>query len=170
MKFSFQLLFMIFSTVVGTVSVAAEPCLTGVVGKYDLAACTKCATGGKGNGQCCDSIYKHSNGRDDDDVFDDKPNDGECILYGNSCDVNEGQCAPGLVCTKHYTYGGESTWCDIGPGASLPAGTMVQQLLNESSTSNDNGGHAVVFVMVGLLGAAMIAVKVVTSRHSVAIR
>ena len=60
---------------------------------------------------------------------------------------------------------GDEITCDYGGSAA------AQSLFNESSTSNDNGGgHAVVFVMVGLLGAAMIALKVVKSRHSVAIR
>ena len=169
MKFSFQLFFLVATTVVGTISVAAEPC-SGILGKYDPAACDACATGGKGKGQCCEDIYYNSNGRSDD-WFRDSPDDGGCTLYSKDCDIGKAQCAPGLVCQTHYNYGGENTYCDTGPNASLPPGTAAVSLLNGSSTSNDNGsGHAVVFAMVGLLGAAMIAVKVVTSRHGVALR
>ena len=171
MKFSFQLFFLVATTVVGTISVAAEPCLSndGNWGQYDLNACNACATGGKGKGQCCDAIYRHSDGRDDDWLKEDVSDD--CTLYSKDCDIGSAQCAPGLVCKKHYTYGGEDTWCDIGPTASLPPGTAAVSLLHGSSTSNDNGsGHAVVFVVVGLLGAAMMAVKVATSRHGVALR
>ena len=47
---------------------------------------------------------------------------------------------------------------------------VVSLLTTSSSTGNTNGGHSFVLVVVGLLGAAMMAVKVVTSRHGVAFR
>ena len=54
----------------GTVSVAAEPC-SGKAGDYDMTTSNACAEHGKGKGQCCDSLYRHSLGRNDDDVIND---------------------------------------------------------------------------------------------------
>ena len=67
MKLSFQL-FCALSLVVSTAMIAAEPC-AGVDGydKYDMVACNFWAESGKGHGQRCDAIYRHSLGRDDDD-------------------------------------------------------------------------------------------------------
>ena len=47
---------------------------------------------------------------------------------------------------------------------------LVVSLLTSSSTGNTNGGHSFVLVVVGLLGAAMISMKVVQRRHRVFLR
>ena len=182
MQFSFQRFFLVATSVVTTISVAAEPC-SGPLGKYDPAACDACATGGKGKGQCCEDIYYNSNGRDDD-WFRDSPDDGGCVKEGKSCDVKEGACAPGLTCTRPCTVSGTETFpqnnygkytCETHPypntACNSPTGGF--SLLNEfSATRNaDGGGPSFGLVVVGLLGAALMARKVVTSRHSsVAIR
>ena len=59
-------------------------------------------------------------------------------------------------------------WCDYPPNP----GAAQSLVTDSSSTSNDTGGpQAVVVVMVSLLGAAMLASKVVVkSRSSVALR
>lgn len=68
MKLSFPLLFLVVTTVVGTISVAAEPCNpndgNGGEENYDMTKCNWCAEHGNGQGQCCDSIYHNSLGRD----------------------------------------------------------------------------------------------------------
>ena len=47
---------------------------------------------------------------------------------------------------------------------------VVSLLTTSSLTGNTNGGHSFVLVVVGLLGAAMIAMKVVQRRHRVLLR
>ena len=181
MKFSFQRFVLIATTVMGTVSVAAEPCANGY-GAYDMTACNACAKNGKGDGQCCDALYRGSLGRDDDDG-DDSPTDGGCVDLGDLCDVGHGACTPGLTCTRpcleevilneyqsHPKQMSRSYTCEKQPYPACvdPIDDYGASLLRDSSSStrNDEGGDpSFVVVVVGLLGAAMMARKVVKSRH-----
>ena len=159
----YKLFFFVIFTVVGTVSVLGEPCSEGQ-GSTNMKACLLCATNGKGKGQCCNDIYYNSNDRDDDFLRGDKPSDGGCIGYGVTCDIGSGACNPGLICTHHYTYGGDHITCDYPPGT--PGATT--SLLRDSSYSEVHDGHQetpkrslvkIPVMMLGLLGAAMIALK-----------
>lgn len=170
MKFSFQRFFLIAITVVGTVSVAAKPCAPngGNYGQYDMTACNECAEHGKKHGQCCGAIYRNSLGRSDDDG-DDSPTDG-CVDLGDSCDVGSGACTPGLTCTRpsseEYILNANVNRLYTCEKQSYPAGASLLRDSSSSSTRNDEGGDpSFVVVAVGLLGAAMMARKVVKSRH-----
>ena len=167
MKMCYKLFFFVIFTVVGTASVLGEPCLDGQ-GSTNMKACLLCATNGKGKGQCCNDIYYNSNDRDDDFLRGDKPSEGGCIGYGATCDIGSGACNPGLICTHHYTYGGDSITCDYPPGT---PGSATTSLLRDSSYSSEfhHDGHQEtpkqslvnipVMMLVSLLGAAMIALK-----------
>ena len=166
MNISSKIFFVLFS-VVDPGLIAAEPCANGY-GAYDMTACNACAEHGKGKGQCCDAIYRNSLGRDDDDG-DDSPTDswlgfgGGCVGLDYPCDPGDGACAPGLICE----YGGvPKPICQVkedDPNAHVGA---VASLLTSSSTGNTTkGGHSFVLVVVGLLGAAMMVLKVVKGRH-----
>ena len=87
-------------------------------------------------GQCCDAIFRHSLGRDDDNMFDD-----DDVTLFNCQDPNKS--------------------CDMGKG---------QYMTWSSSTGNASDGQSFVLVVYGLLGAAMIAMKVVQRRHRVLLR
>ena len=102
-------LFVALSSVVGPILIAAEPCANGY-GKYDMTACNSCAE--NGNGQtghsiCCNAIYRHSLGRDDDDDYISKNGLDNCVPLQKMCFSlgKEGSCYPGLICVK----GGGST-------------------------------------------------------------
>ena len=89
MQFSFQRFFLVATiTVVGTVSVAAEPCFRSndgwKYGQYDMTACNECAEHGNShpNKSCCNALYHHSLGRDDDDLFNDHKLIDDCVLVG----------------------------------------------------------------------------------------
>ena len=52
-------------------------------------------------GQCCDAIFRHSLGRDDDNMFD----DDDVTLFNcqdpnKSCDMGKGQYMSGLSCVS----------------------------------------------------------------------
>ena len=155
---------------VGTVLIAAEPCLPGKndgYGKYDMPACDFCAHSGKGNGECCNAIYTHSCGRDDDDFAD--GNDVDlCTDVNSGCIVGVGNCYPGLICVDN-----PNTDCVINPSCQLPTDNpeahAAASLVTWSSLTGNatKGSHSVVLVVVGLLVAAMIATKVVQHRHRV---
>ena len=83
MKLSFQLL-SVLSLVVSTVLIAAEPCDPN---------------DGNGHGTCCDAIYRHSLGRDDDDIL---PSGvwSDCGVLNQICVKGEGLCIPGLFCVS----------------------------------------------------------------------
>lgn len=98
MHLSFQPFF-VFSSVVSTVLIAAEPCLTGY-GKYDPTACNECAKNGRGHRTCCDAIYRHSLGRDNDDILPSGV-DWDCRGLNYICDVGKAQCIPGLYCANN---------------------------------------------------------------------
>ena len=55
-----------------------------------MTACIFCAESGKGHGQCCDSIYRNSLGRDDD-LFSDSPSAGGCVSLDGTCDIGKAQ-------------------------------------------------------------------------------
>ena len=159
-------LFFVFSTVVGTVSIAAEPCLgKDGYGIYDMPACDFFADSGKGHGECCDSIYRNSLGRDDDDIAE---GGVECYDVNHSCDKGQGDCYPGLICA-------DST-CTLptdNPEAHAACRGCDVALVTWSSTTGTitKGGPAFVMVVVSLLGAAaMIALQVVQRRHRVLLR
>ena len=147
--------------VVNTVWIAAEPCLpegndnaNGGYAKYDQPACDGCAHSGNDlGGECCDSIYRNSCGRDDD-------NDAPiCIDIDDECTVGWGQCLPGLICAqvrpgKHL--------CQLS--ANDPNAHAAASLVTSFFTgTNTNGGYSFVLVVVGLLGAAMTTLY--NSRH-----
>ena len=145
-----------------TVWIAAEPCLTGY-GKYDMVACNYCAHSGKNQGECCNAIYRNSDGRDDDDDLSRGYTFGSsnCLDIGEECALGQGNCFPGLVC--------------VGSTCKLPRDNpeahAASSLVTSSSSTSDTtkGGHS--FVVVSLLGAAMIAMTVVLQRpHRVLLR
>ena len=161
-------LFFVLSTVVSTVLIAAEPCLpktndntNGGFAKYDQPACDACADSGKNKAVaahvCCVAIYRHSEGRDDDDYLgDDEPT---CTDIDELCTVGWGQCLPGLICAqvrpgKHL--------CQLS--ANDPNAHAAASLVTSFFTgTNTNGGYSFVLVVVGLLGAAMTTLY--NSRH-----
>jgi len=155
MKLSSQLFVVLSTMVVGTVWIAAEPCnpegndnANGGYGKYDKPACDFCAHSGKGTGDCCDAIYRHSLGRDDDD--DDYGESlYDCSDLNDNCRVGKIWCYPGLVCA-------DST-CTLptdNPNAHA-ASSLVTSSSSTGSTITEGGGPSFVLVVVGLLGAAM---------------
>ena len=197
MKFSFPRFVLIATITVvgtGTVSVTAEPCASndGNYGQYDMTACNACAEhGNKLGGQCCDALYRHSDGRDDDWLKEDVKDD--CVLLGKACDVKDGACAPGLTCTAVCTvtylqkvndinmfptnkYGAYTCQKQSYPDCVDPKGWGndggASLVHNSSSLTRHDEGGAPSFglVVVGLLGAAMLAMKVVKRRSSVAFR
>jgi len=175
MKISSQL-FLVLVTVVNTVSILGEPCLPGGngqhqgdrlgYGKYDMPACDAYADNGENKGQCWDAIYRNSLGRDDDDLFHWGAQPGStygCYDIGDECKVGGGDCYPGLI------YDAAKT-CKL-PTDNPEAHAASSWLTNSSSTSNTtNGGYSLVLVVVSLLGAAMIAMKVVQRRPRVLLR
>ena len=162
-------IFFVFSSVVGTVSIAAEPC--DVYGKYDMVACNACAEHGVTYGNvyasvCCNAIYRHSLGRDDDDIADandldlciDRNKEG-CIVYQG--EDNSGNCYPGLFCNAAKT-------CQLkedDPDACLGGGCSSLTRSSLTGTITQGSGSSFVWVVVGLLGAAMMALTVVQRRH-----
>ena len=137
--------------------IAAEPCLpktndntNGGFAKYDQPACDACAYSGKNKAVaahvCCVAIYRHSEGRDDDDYLgDDEPT---CTDIDELCTVGWGQCLPGLICVqvepgKHL--------CQLN--ANDPNAHAAASLVTSSSTANTLDPFVV--VVMGLLGAAM---------------
>ena len=158
MKLSSKLIFLVATTVVGTVSIAAEPCANGY-GAYDMVACNLCAETGENkegfSGVCCNSIYRHSLGRDDDNIADandldlcrDINKDG-CVVYQGE---DQGDCYPGLFCNAAKT-------CQLqedNPDACLGGGCAALTRSSSTGTSTQ-GGPSFVLVVVGLLGAAML--------------
>ena len=162
MKLSSQFFVVLSMVVVGTVSIAAEPCLPGHAddllgfGRYDMPACDGCAhSGNKLGGQCCDGIYRHSLGRNDDDYFASSPTG--CFAKSYACTPGRGMCYPGLVCA------GASPTCTLptdNPEAHAASSLLT---LSFTSSSNTKDGPAFVVVVVGLLGAAL--TKLYHSRH-----
>ena len=165
----FSQLFFAFSSVVGTVSVAAEPsaaCANGL-GKYDPAACNFCATLGNGHGQCCEAILTHSFGCNDDDSYGLTHSLSDCVDLNGDCIVGRKSCYPGLTCgppgTK-YTMDLSTKKCQLkenDPNAHAAAALVA----SSSSTGATTGGPSFVLVVVGLLGAAMMALTVVVPRR-----
>jgi hypothetical protein len=161
MKLSSKL-FVVLSSVMCTVSIAAEPC--DVYGKYDMVACNSCAEHGVTYGNvyasvCCNAIYRHSLGRDDDDIADandldlciDRNKEG-CIVYQG--EDNSGNCYPGLFCNA----GGSFPTCTLiedDPDACIGGGCASLTRSSWTGTSTQ-GGPSFVLVVVGLLGAAML--------------
>ena len=104
MQLSSPLFVVLFIVVGTTVWSAAEPCVPAHTddndkfgyGRYDMPACDFCAHRGHGHGQCCDSIYRNSLGRNDDTMFDDEVPGSDCFSIGEECKVGEGACFPGL--------------------------------------------------------------------------
>ena len=159
MKLSSKL-FVVLSSVMCTVSIAAEPC--DVYGKYDMVACNSCAEHGVTYGNvyasvCCNAIYRHSLGRDDDDIADandldlciDRNKEG-CIVYQG--EDNSGNCYPGLFCNAAKT-------CQLkedDPDACLGGGCASLTRLSLTMGTSTKGGSSFVWVVVGLLGAAML--------------
>ena len=144
--------------------IAAEPCdpNDGNYGKYDPTACNECAKNGKGRGQCCDAIYRHSLGRDDDDILPSGV-DWDCRGLNYICDVGKAQCIPGLYCANN-SASTKLIGCQLIPND--PNAHAASSLLTSSSTgTTTNGGHSFVLIVVGLLGTAMITMKVVLPRR-----
>ena len=155
----FSNLFFVISTVVGTISVAAEPC-DGKYGKYDMPACDECAENGKGRGQCCNAIYHNSLGRDDDEAFQ-VGDDFECGVLNQICDKGKGSCLPGLFGDNVNAIGCQLKTND--PNAHMPSSLLTS---SSSTGTTTNGRHSFVLVVVGLLVAAMMVLKmIVQHRH-----
>ena len=162
--------FFMISTLVGIVSVLGieSSCSTGPQGNYNMAACLVCETSGKGNGQCCSSIYHHAVRHDAEDeeehdaILRNTPGDGGCKDRGVDCDVSQGQCLPGLICTHHhYPYGIDSSTCEYySDGNTVGLSSTSSFLRSGSSHNNYIGGHALVFVTLGLLGAAIVVLTI----------
>ena len=167
-------LFIVLSSVSGTVLIAAEPCdisrpaipgsqLLYGFGTYDMTACNACAENGNGqtgHSVCCNAIYRHSFGRDDDDFVDhdESLSPPNCVGIGGTCTVSNGACIPGLTCVS-----GKCQLQTDNPEAHAAATALVT---NSSSTDTiTKGGPSFVLVVVGLLGAAMMMLKVVKRRH-----
>ena len=158
----------LFFMISGIVSVSGDDssCSTGPQGKYDTAACLVCETSGKGTGQCCSSIYHHAVRRDTEDKADailrNTPGDGDCKDRGVDCDVGQGQCLPGLICTHHhYPYGIDSSTCEYYSDGNTVAVSSTSSLLRSGSSHNNYiGGHMLVFVTLGLLGAAIVVLTI----------
>ena len=167
MKLSSPLVVVLSSIGVGPIWIAAEPCGNGY-GAYDMVACNLCAETGENkegfSGVCCNSIYRHSLGRDDDNIADandldlcrDINKDG-CVVYQGE---DQGDCYPGLFCNAAKT-------CQLqedNPNAHAASSLVTWSSLTGNTTKD---GHSVVLVVVGLIVAAMIAMKVVQHRHRV---
>ena len=152
MKLS-SVLFFVLSSVVCTISIAAEPCLpegndnaNGGYGKYDQPACDACADSGKNKGLCCDAIYRHSSGRDDDDdlFHGDEYSLHNCVDLGGGlaltrCDMGEEWCYPGLVCVDSN--------CKLqtdNPEAHAASSLLT---LRTSTSNTTKSGHS--FVLIG---------------------
>ena len=159
--------------VVGTVWIAAEPCLpegndnaNGGYAKYDQPACDGCAHSGTDNsGECCDSIYRNSCGRDDDnDDGDDNVND-ICFDLNEGCNPGTGQCYPGLHCVYTGVVGFANKYaCQLqtdNPEAHAATASLVTS--SSSTGTTTKGGRS--FVSIGLLGAAMMVMKIVLQRR-----
>ena len=178
MNLSFKLFF-VLSTVLSTVSVAfkTEPCLPSPdhgnddspvdddqvganngYGKYDMPACDFCAHSGKGHGQCCNAIFTHSCGRDDDWPVNQQPGSNEgCNDLNAGCKVGQGDCYPGLICV--------SKKCNL-PTDNPEAHAATSALVTSSSKGTIvKGGPSFVLVVVGLLGVAMMALQVALQRR-----
>jgi hypothetical protein len=131
-----------------------------------MTACNYCAEHGKGHGICCDSIYRHSHGRDDDDFFQTKNDGVDCTDMGGTCNVGQANCYPGLTCGAP-TFGAET----IGAAKTCqlkeddPNAHAAAALVMSSSSTGAKGGPSFVLIVLGLLGAAVIALKVAQRRH-----
>ena len=160
-------LFFVLSSVVGTVLIAAEPCEIGEgygnYGKFDMVACNYCAKNGKAHGECCNAIYSHSFGRDDDDFFNGEDPSNKCNDLKSPCKVGAGECYPGLTCVAAETCQLKVDDPNAHPASFTPIPILM--MMPSSSTGHTNGGHSFVLVVVGLLGAAMIAMTVVLQRR-----
>jgi hypothetical protein len=163
--------FFVLSSVVGTVLIAAEPCANGY-GKYDMTACNSCAENGNGqtgHSVCCNAIYRHSLGRDDDDFASDANNLNGCSPVNKVCGPGDEEwCYPGLICvattTSEDCYNCWGT-CQV-PTDNPEAHAAASLVTSSSSTSNSTtGGPSFVLVVVGLLGAAIIVMTVVLQRR-----
>ena len=162
-------LFVVLSSVVSTILIAAEPCADGY-GVYDMTGCNACAE--NGNGQtchsiCCNALYRHSRGRDDDDLLDDNKLTEDCSKPDSHYIVGQGDCYPGLICTVQVSFlvDGDAI-CKIpkdNPHAYGTAAALVTSLSSTSTTTTSVSS----FVLVAV-GAVMIAMKVV--RHRVLLR
>ena len=175
MQLSFPFFIVLSLVVVGSTVwiVAAEPCAPGTddtnhnYGAYDLDACTACAASGNGHtghSVCCNALYRHSDGRDDDTFFDDNKLFTHCHIEHSACTgVGQGDCYPGLTCVGTCQLNTED------PNAhapSVPLSIPIFQTITGSfsmGTSTIQGGPVFVVVVVGLLGAALMTLY--RSRH-----
>ena len=164
-------LFSMISTLVGIGSVLGDEsssCSTGPQGNYNMAACLVCETSGKGNGQCCSSIYRQAVRRDAEDkdehdaILRNTPGDSDCTDRGVDCDVGQGQCLPGLICTHHhYPYGIDSSTCEYYSNGNTVGVSSASSLLRSGSSHNNYiGGHTLVFITLGLLGVAIVVLTI----------
>ena len=166
-------LFVLLSSVVGTVLIAAEPCARsgGGYGVYDMVACNECAKNGKGKGECCDWLYRHSFGRDDDDFI----GNTECYNPGDECTAGDAKCLPGLTCignnSKNYFTGILTETCVLNtddpnahPDAHPYTGPVPGSLVPNSSSTGITTLQGVSSFVFVAGAAAMIAMKVVRHR------
>ena len=118
--------------------------------------------------QCCSSIYHHAVRRDTEDKDEDgailrnTPDDGDCTDRGVDCDIGQGQCLPGLICTHHhYPYGIDSSTCEYySDGNTVGLSSTSSFLRSGSSHNNYIGGHTLVFITLGLLGVAIVVLTI----------
>ena len=159
MKLSSSLV-VVLSSVMGTVWIAAEPCAytpleTKGYGKYDMVACNLCAESGKNQGLCCNAIYSHSLGRDDDDSQYGEALDGCLDIGPDECVEGQKNCYPGLFCNA----GGSFPTCTLiedDPDACIGGGCASLTRSSWTMGTSTQGGSSFVWVVVGLLGAAML--------------
>ena len=118
-----------------------------------MPACDFCAHSGNGHGQCCDSIYHNSLGRDDDNVPGTEWND-----LNAGCKVGQGDCYPGLICVAKK--------CQLPTDNPEAHAASTAQVTSSSSMGGTNkAGYSCVFFGFGQLGAAMMALKVALQRR-----
>jgi hypothetical protein len=192
MKVFFELFFtIVFITTVGPGSVLGEPCAKndGYYGQYDMEACLTCEINGNNMklGNCCNAIYHHAKGRDDDNTWNDDINVGDqCILLGDTCDKTDNHngsvCAPGLVCktnkvciTDIKKFTPDDRLLDIcyscrRPGYVFPSGSLMEYYSSTpgGDDSNRHESFSTTASYVGLLGmvigVTMIVLKT-TKKH-----
>ena len=131
--------------------------------------CNSCAENGNGktgHSLCCNALYRHSKGRDDDDGGD-ANSLGYCTDVNGGCSVAEGVCYPGLTCVDTTCVDDPIAYAAaVAAAVAAAADAAEAALVTRSSTGTiTKGGPSFVLVVVGLLGAAMMTMTIVQHRR-----